>query len=50
MTIEELLRSLEDCGLVIEDWDSVMEELSLLGYDPFDRVFTAEELEEGAME
>ncbi len=50
MTIEELLRSLEDCGLIIEDWDSVMEELSMLGYAPFDRVITAEELEEGVME
>ncbi len=46
MTIEELLRSLEDCGLVINDWDSVMDELSLLGYAPFDMVLTAEELEE----
>jgi len=46
MTIEELLRSLEDSGLIIEDWDSVIEELSMLGYAPFDRVLTAEELEE----
>ena len=46
MTIEELLNELEGSGLSIDDWNTIIETLSLLGYAPFDRIYTTEELEE----
>ena len=46
MTIEELLNELEGSGLSIDDWTTLIETLSLLGYTQFDRVYADTELEE----